>query len=133
MKRRRQSDPGAFRKYEHTKYERNGEKIRAKSRQWRVDNPDKARHQDRSTKAARRGASGSHTLAEWRDRCHQFDGRCAYCGSSDDITKDHMIPISRGGSDSIDNVVPACLSCNLKKSARTPLEFYLHLAEREAA
>ncbi len=51
---------------------------------------------------------------------------CLYCGQSfgaHDLTRDHVIPVSRGGSDSWSNVVSACRSCNQRKDNRTPAEW----------
>jgi 5-methylcytosine-specific restriction endonuclease McrA len=48
---------------------------------------------------------------------------CLYCGahySRGELTRDHVLPVSRGGRDEWENVVCACLACNLKKSNRTP-------------
>jgi 5-methylcytosine-specific restriction endonuclease McrA len=48
---------------------------------------------------------------------------CLYCGnhfSRSELTRDHVQPISRQGKDEWENVVSACLACNLKKSNRTP-------------
>jgi len=43
-------------------------------------------------------------------------GGCAYCGAADAaLQKDCMLPISRGGRYTLDNVVPACGSCNASK------------------
>ena len=43
-------------------------------------------------------------------------GGCAYCGAGDaDLQKDCVQPISRGGRYTLDNVVPACRSCNASK------------------
>jgi 5-methylcytosine-specific restriction endonuclease McrA len=47
--------------------------------------------------------------------------RCAYCGSSAS-TIDHVIPRSRGGADSWENLVACCLRCNNVKGDRTPQE-----------
>ena len=47
---------------------------------------------------------------------------CVYCGSKRDLSIDHIIPRSCGGSDDIDNLVTACMTCNRKKNARTPEE-----------
>ncbi len=50
---------------------------------------------------------------------------CQYCGDSHvayDLTFDHVLPRSRGGRTTWDNVVTACMGCNLKKSARLPAE-----------
>ncbi|HAC15306.1 MAG TPA: HNH endonuclease [Bacteroidetes bacterium] len=48
--------------------------------------------------------------------------RCQYCGSSSDLTIDHVIPKSRNGKDTWDNLVTACNSCNHKKGNKTPSE-----------
>lgn len=51
--------------------------------------------------------------------------RCQYCGRrlpKTELTLDHVLPRSRGGRDTWDNLVLACLKCNLKKSNRTPEE-----------
>ena len=45
---------------------------------------------------------------------------CQYCGSMKHLTLDHVIPLSKGGKHSWDNVVTACESCNNSKSDRTP-------------
>lgn len=50
---------------------------------------------------------------------------CLYCGmqlSEHMLTRDHLLPLSRGGKDSWRNVVTACKSCNHAKGARTPEE-----------
>jgi hypothetical protein len=50
---------------------------------------------------------------------------CAYCGEvfrSDALTRDHILPTSRGGKDIWMNVVSACLHCNGKKANKTPEE-----------
>jgi 5-methylcytosine-specific restriction endonuclease McrA len=43
---------------------------------------------------------------------------CQYCGDLDDLTFDHLIPRSRGGRTTWDNVVTACAPCNLRKGGR---------------
>jgi 5-methylcytosine-specific restriction endonuclease McrA len=50
---------------------------------------------------------------------------CMYCGtrfSRGELTRDHVLPISKRGRDEWENVVSACLHCNLKKGNRTPQE-----------
>ncbi|QZT61298.1 HNH endonuclease [Mycolicibacterium austroafricanum] len=49
------------------------------------------------------------------------DGRMIY--HLKPLTKDHMVPLSRGGSDSIDNIVGACVECNTRKHMMTAEEF----------
>ncbi len=82
------------------------------------------RAQEASRAAAIRGAGGSFTWAEWQQRLEGFGHRCAYCGASGiPLTRDHVVPIARGGSNVIDNIVPACASCNRRKGTRTGDEF----------
>ena len=45
---------------------------------------------------------------------------CQYCGDRDDLTFDHLLPRSRGGHTTWDNVVAACSPCNLRKGNLTP-------------
>lgn len=47
---------------------------------------------------------------------------CAYCGSKKQLTIDHIIPKSRDGKNSWENLITCCLPCNLKKGDRTPEE-----------
>ena len=78
--------------------------------------------QTRRARAARRrakrvAASGSDlTEAEWFAILDAW-ARCAYCGADGvALQKDCVLPISRGGRYTIENVVPACRSCNASKS-----------------
>jgi 5-methylcytosine-specific restriction endonuclease McrA len=51
---------------------------------------------------------------------------CLYCGGNfhyDALTRDHVVPISRGGLDAWENVVTACFRCNNLKGNRTPEEW----------
>ena len=49
--------------------------------------------------------------------------RCAYCGATEGPFHDHVFPVSRGGHSRPDNLVVACVPCNLSKGARTPEEW----------
>jgi 5-methylcytosine-specific restriction endonuclease McrA len=55
------------------------------------------------------------------------DHRCQYCGGAADSI-DHIVPRSRGGGHSWDNVAAACRACNLSKRDRTPTEAGMPLA-----
>ena len=63
-----------------------------------------------------------HTHAEWEAKKAEYDHRCAYCGTQPQrLEKDHVVPVSKGDPltvDRIDNIVPACRSCNARKGAR---------------
>lgn len=51
---------------------------------------------------------------------------CQYCTAGDDLTFDHVIPRSRGGRTTWENIVTACARCNLAKGGRTPAEAHMH-------
>jgi 5-methylcytosine-specific restriction endonuclease McrA len=56
--------------------------------------------------------------------------QCQYCGSKDDLTFDHVIPRSKGGQTTWENVVAACAPCNLKKANRMPSEIKMFPNQR---
>lgn len=58
---------------------------------------------------------------------------CQYCGSNKNLTLDHVIPRSRGGRHTWENVVAACSECNSRKSNRTPLEAGMPLSTKPKA
>lgn len=63
------------------------------------------------------------TTGDWRSLLEQFGRRCAYCLTAEATTMDHVIPLSTGGAHDIDNIVPACRSCNSRKHAHSLLKF----------
>ena len=61
------------------------------------------------------------------------NNKCVYCGSKNDLTIDHVIPISKGGKTSFENCVAACKDCNNKKGSRTPHEANMYLKKQPYA
>lgn len=61
------------------------------------------------------GSIEHHTLEQWLAKLASYDARCAYCGSIGKMTRDHVVPLSLGGSNAIENIVPACQWCNGSK------------------
>ncbi len=61
----------------------------------------------------------------------QRDGHiCLYCGEhfhKRELSRDHVTPVSRGGQDTWNNLVTACIRCNLQKAGRTPEEAGMQL------
>ncbi len=65
----------------------------------------------------------------WRNKCAR--GICYYCGKRvkpSELTMDHLIPLSRGGTSTRGNLVPACKACNNKKRYLFPTEWEEYLA-----
>lgn len=104
---------------------RRREKRAAEYRAWCARNPDRVRFLNARRRARKAAAPGSHTWQEWAEKKHLFAYCCAYCGESGPLTVDHKIPLSRGGSDSIDNILPACFTCYAQKHDKTTAEFLI--------
>lgn len=114
-------------------YQRNAEKVKARvraykdsdpeaarerDRQWKKANPDKVRALNNKRRARKRDAEGSHTAAEWDVLCEAHGHRCAGCREARPLTRDHIVPLSKGGSDAIENIQPLCIGCNTSKGDR---------------
>ena len=68
------------------------------------------------------GNGGSHTVKEWKDLCEHWGNICAICREKKKLTKDHIIPISKDGTDNIDNIQPLCQRCNsIKKDKQSQI------------
>ena len=124
-------------RWEANNPERAAEVIRKKAAKWANANPDKRAlyhsrgHVNRRTKLKN---AGSFTLAEWAALLDQTGHKCACCGVSEmdsiyrypkkgkplrgKLTVDHIVPLRNGGTGTINNVQPLCLSCNMRKHAR---------------
>lgn len=57
----------------------------------------------------------SHTFKDELNLIKMVDGKCKNCGDSKSPSIDHIIPISKGGHDGIENLQVLCSSCNSKK------------------
>jgi len=75
-------------------------------------------HLNRRRKAQKKANGGNHSLAQWLELKATYQNRCAMCLEEKKLTADHIVPISLGGSDSIDNIQPLCSSCNASKGNR---------------
>lgn len=79
-------------------------------------------------RARKRGAVGTHTTEELYQQLKHQKGKCYYCHvklgkGRDSWNGDHIIPLSRGGTNTIDNIVIVCPSCNFRKGTKLPHEW----------
>lgn len=105
-------------------FECNKEEVLSKNREYCRKNPDRFSlyHNHRRINETVNG--GSHTIKQRREKFLALGNVCYYCSIPGKMTVDHMIPISRGGTDNIDNIVPACTTCNCRKGNKTLAEFF---------
>jgi 5-methylcytosine-specific restriction endonuclease McrA len=55
------------------------------------------------------------------------DWTCQYCGSRSNLTVDHVVPRSKGGPSSWENIVASCAPCNRRKGNSLPVQAGMHL------
>lgn len=84
-----------------------------------------------SKRNRRAAASGSRIrTADWLALCRRFGLRCAYCSVKAPLTMDHVVPLVRGGSHTIGNILPACKRCNCRKQGRFIMEWRMGKSRR---
>lgn len=102
--------------------------MRTYLREHRNKNRAAYRSYGQARRAKQSGVNGIYAAAEWEAKLAAFDHRCAYCGCGGQMTVDHDVPLSRGGSNTIDNIVPACRPCNTRKNDMTAVEYFARLS-----
>jgi 5-methylcytosine-specific restriction endonuclease McrA len=103
----------------------NPEKARQAFRSWAARNPERILANLARRRARQMGASGSFTAEDVRRQHERQAGRCWWCGEplNGRFHRDHLIPLSRGGSNEASNLVLAHPFCNISKKDKMPLEF----------
>lgn len=101
-------------------YERNREEVIARSEEWAENNLEKVRrfkaNNKRMRRAAKHASPGNFTAKEFEDLCGEYGNRCLCCGITGvELEADHVVPLTRGGSDDIENIQPLCGTCNRSK------------------
>jgi 5-methylcytosine-specific restriction endonuclease McrA len=100
---------------------RNRASERARLRAWRAAHPEKERAISQRRRARMYAASGRGfaTEADFMLACEAWGWACPYCRCDEgEVTLDHIVPLSRGGSHHVYNLVPCCKACNSSKGAK---------------
>ena len=61
---------------------------------------------------------GKVTVEDWLEILTKYGWKCAYCGATERLEMDHVIPASKGGKHDKSNIVPACKPCNSSRGNR---------------
>ena len=102
----------------------NREKMAEYQKQYHKDNKEAYRLYSQKRRARKANAAGHYTQEQLQARFDYHGNRCVYCGSEEDLTIEHLIPLSGGGTNWPANLAPACKSCNCGKGNRkTFVEF----------
>jgi len=99
-------------------FEQNKEYILARNKKWRQANPDKVRLYVNERRVRWASAEGSFTEQEWLAVCENQDYKCFDCGVEGKLTIGHIVPLIRGGSNYISNIIAQCKPCNSKQGIK---------------
>jgi hypothetical protein len=95
----------------------NLEKHTKRTLQFFKDHPEKSLHYVHRRLARLHNAEGEHTIEQWQTLCRLQGYKCAKCKQKVPLEKDHVQPLSKGGSNYIWNLQGLCKHCNRTKSA----------------
>jgi 5-methylcytosine-specific restriction endonuclease McrA len=104
-------------------YNNNVEKHLANSKKWAADNPIRIRVMKAANRAKRKNAPRFQVSHKEVERL--LNQQCFYCRVAHSKQIDHIVPLVRGGSHSIGNLIGACARCNQSKNAKTIMEWRL--------
>lgn len=98
------------------------EELNAYARRYYAEHPERSRLRAKIVNSRRRARKlsngGEYTKEEWLALCDKYGNQCLVCGKKEHLTPDHVVPLSRGGSNDIENIQPLCLRCNLSKGTQ---------------
>lgn len=81
--------------------------------------PEKFQQKNARSRAKKKSAEGSISSVEWLKLLNRYENKCLCCGKKAKLEMDHVVPLSLGGRNSIDNIQPLCRSCNARKGGKT--------------
>lgn len=106
-------------------YNKNKDRHKELTKRWRKDNRELANTYCVNYQHKKKGLPFDFSVPDWYACLEYFHQSCAYCGEKrDNLEKEHFIPVSKGGSFTKDNIIPACKSCNVSKHANNFFEWY---------
>jgi len=135
----RENNSEKYKQRRHRYWINNREKITAKNLKYSQEHPEKIKEIKRKYKqlhpekvvehAAKRRSRVNNlparfTANQWKECKSQFSNGCAYCGKHAKLTQDHFVPVSNGGEYTVDNIIPACMKCNVSKNNNDFFDWY---------
>ena len=94
-------------------YARRKEKVKTKNKQYFADHPQQAVSYVQKRLALL--ANNEHSPYDFREICNRYGNICLCCKEQKPLTRDHIIPVTKGGGDVEGNIQPLCQGCNSSK------------------
>lgn len=91
------------------------EELNTKRAVYHAAHPEQHRKHCVTRRARKQGAGGTYTTGQWRALCDWFGSACLRCGATGILSVDHVVPVSKGGTNDIGNLQPLCKPCNSTK------------------
>lgn len=107
--------------------------MKEKNKKWIGDNREYKNFLNLRRMARKKNAEGLHTFEEWQEIKKEFNYICPACGKDESeikLTEDHIVPLSKNGTDYINNIQPLCKICNSIK--HTQIIFYQPICQRNS-
>ena len=112
--------------YGRSHYKENREYYSEFMKKYHLENPEAIRFNNQRRKARMAELPHTLTVEEWDETLEYFNNECAYCGDSESgLAQEHVIPVSKGGPYTQENIIPACKSCNSSKHVTELEEWYV--------
>lgn len=122
-----QKNKAGYRQWAERYRRENSEKIREQKRNYRRSPRGKLirLRNTQKRRALKKQIHHTHFTPEMlQSHFAYFGDRCAYCEAEGDLTIDHFIALTKGGSDCLGNIIPACKSCNSRKHNFDPKDWF---------
>jgi len=109
------------------------EQDKKRMKEWVKKNPGRHRANCAKHYGLELAAEGPYTGDQWQKLLSLCGNKCLKCGATDNIEADHIIPLSKGGSNMIDNIQPLCKSCNCSKYNVDETDYRIEAVKQWAA
>lgn len=93
-------------------------------KQYQKEHLEEYRVRNQRRNARKRLLPSSLTIQQWEEIKEHFNNECAYCGKELPLAQEHVIPLSKGGEYTHNNIICACGSCNSSKGAKLLNDWY---------
>lgn len=87
-------------------------------KKYQQEHLEEFRVNNQAREARKRLLPSTLTAQQWENIKECFDGKCAYCGQKLPLTQEHVVPVTKGGGYTHNNIICACQSCNSSKGNR---------------
>ena len=95
-------------------------------KKWCENNPEQRKLNNLIYRQRKRVLISTLKINQWKHCLTHFNHQCAYCSRTVNLEQEHVIPVSKGGHYTADNIIPACRSCNASKHNKSLEEWYIN-------